>query len=365
MKNQYLSFRRLFTLVSFCFCAIAIQAQVITPFSLRKQVTQRGGIRIVGNTVTTCSGVGCVAGQAEVAPAGTSTNNGFTAAYIDIDSDGTTFSSSSDALALSSCSEVTWAGLYWGGEINSAAANYATRNQVKIKTNTGSYVSLTADNIQDNAVGFDTYHCFKDVTSIIQAGGNAVYMVGNVAVRVGGTNRFGGWCLVVMYKNDLEPMRSLNVFNGLSNVSGSNPISDITVSGFLTPLSGPVSFELGALTYDGDRSSTGDQLTFNGGNGFVNISDAVNPLNDIFNSTFSYNGVTSTTRTPSYNNTLGVDADIFVPNNAAKNYIGNSATSATIRLTTGGETFLTQMVTLAIDVYEPDLRLKRRYTDIN
>jgi len=61
-------------------------------------------------------------------------------------------------------------------------------------------------------------------------------------------------------------------------------------------------------------------------------------------------------RNPNYNNTLGYDANIFNPDNSAKNYIGNNAISATIRQTTGGETFLTQVVTSAIDVYEPDLR---------
>jgi uncharacterized repeat protein (TIGR01451 family) len=349
-------------------CMNHLYAQVITPFSIRYQATQKGGIRYISNTTVTCSGVGCGAGRAEVPPAGTSTDNGFTAAYVDMDTDGSTFSSSSDSIALPTCSQVSWAGLYWGGEITNAAANYATRNQCNIKVDNGSYVNLTADQFQDNAVGFNTYHCFKDVTSIVRAAGtNARYTIANVAARVGGTNRFGGWTIVVVYKNDLQPMRNLTVFNGLSNVSGANPITDITVSGFLTPLSGPVTFEVGNITYDGDRSSTGDQLMFNGGSGFVNVSDAVNPLNDIFNSTYSYNGVQKTTPfiNPGYTNSLGYDADIFVPNNAAKNYIGNSATSATLRLTTGGETFLTQVVTMAIDVYEPDLRAVVRGVDLN
>jgi hypothetical protein len=69
-------------------------------------------------------------------------------------------------------------------------------------------------------------------------------------------------------------------------------------------------------------------------------------------------------RNPSYNNTLGYDANIFSPNNSAKNYIGNNAVSAVIRQTTGGEWFLTQVVTSAIDVYEPDLRAAVRVKNI-
>jgi gliding motility-associated-like protein len=365
---KYNTMKKFYLASFFLLAAFIGAAQVITPFTIRYQATQKGGIRYVSNTATTCSGTGCGAGRTEVPPAGTSSDNGFTAAYVDIDSDGTTFQSSSDSLDLPTCSEISWAGLYWGGENTTGGSNYATRNQVKLKVNGGAYVSLTADDLQDNAVGFTTYHCFKDITSIVQAAGtNARFTCANVAARVGGTNRFGGWSIVVVYKNDLQPMRNLTVFNGLSNVSGANPITDITVSGFLTPLSGPVTFELGALTYDGDRASTGDQLMFNGGGGFVNISDAVNSTNDIFNSTYSYNGVQKTAPfiNPGYTNSLGYDADIFIPNNVAKNYIGNSATSATLRLTTGGETFLTQVTTMAIDVYEPDLRSAVRVSDLN
>ncbi|MEO8406713.1 MAG: hypothetical protein ABI480_19020, partial [Chitinophagaceae bacterium] len=345
--------------------AVFSHAQLVTAFTIRYQSTQKGGIRYLSNTSATCSG-GC-AGTSEVPPAGTSSDNGFTAVYVDVDADATTFSSSSDSLALPSCSQISWAGLYWGGEMTNVATNYATRNQVSIKTNGGAYTNLTADALQDNSVGFTTYHCFKDITSIVQAGGsNARYTLANVAVRTGGTNRFGGWTIVVVYKNDLQPTRNLTVFNGLANVSGTNT-TDIPVSGFLTPLSGPVSFELGAVTYDGDRASTGDQLLFNGAGSFVNVSDAINPTNDVFNSTLGYNAVRKTTPfiNPSYSNTLGYDADIFLPNNAAKNYIGNSATSATMRLTTGGETYLTQVVSLAIDVYEPDLRATVSVVDLN
>ncbi|MEJ0101280.1 MAG: hypothetical protein WDO19_01440 [Bacteroidota bacterium] len=304
----------------FITCAIYSYGQVITPFSIRYQTTQKGGILFLSNTSVTCSGVGCGAAQAQNPPAGTGTDNSFSAAYADIDGDGTTFSSSLDNLSLPACSQISWAGLYWGGEITNAATNYATRNQCRIKANAGAYVNLTADALQDNAVGFTTYHCFKDVTSIVQAAGTtASFTVANVAVRVGGTNRFGGqslWFIKTIYSQCATSL-SLTV---CLTFSSANANTDIAVSGFLTPLSGPVTFEVGAISYDGDRSSTGDQLLFNGGSGFVNISDAANPVNDIFNSTISYNGIVKTTPgiNPGYTNTLGYDADIFIPNNVCQ-----------------------------------------------
>jgi large repetitive protein len=341
-------------------------AQLVTPFSIRTQFSQKGGIRFLSNAAISCNS-GCTA-TAQVPPGGTGQNNNFTMSYLDIDSDGTTFMSTSDSLALPTCSEISWAGLYWSGFSNSGQANYANRFSVKLKVNNGAYQTVTAlpANRQDNSTAYTSYHSFADITSIVQAAGiKAKFTVANVFAETGGSNKFGGWTIVVVYKNDLQPMRNLTVFNGLAAVSGGAPTVDVPISGFLTPLSGPVTFELGVVAYDGDRSQTGDQLMFNGGSGFVNVSDAIHPTNDIFNSTISYNGVLTPYRVPSLNNTLGQDANIFVPNNTAKNYIGNSANSATIRVTTGGETILTHVITSAIDIYEPDLRAAVSVTDLN
>lgn len=341
-----------------------ISAQIISPFKIRKTVTQKGGIIYLSNTSSKASPDNII--QNEMPPAGTGYDNNFTNTYVDIDGDPSTFMSSSDQLNLPNCSEITWAGLYWGADCSAGDENYATRNQVKLKVNNGSYINITADNLFDNVAGFKTYHCFKDVTSILSANSiNDRYTIANVATDINGKNLFGGWTIVIIYKNSTMTMRNLTVFEGLASVSqGAAPTVDIPISGFQTPLTGPVTFELGLVVYDGDRSLTGDQLMFKGASGFVNVFDGLHSQNDVFNSTLSRNGVLTPRRNPSYNNTLGYDANIFVPNNTAKNYIGNNAISATIRQTTGGETYLTQVVTSAIDVYEPDLRSAVRVKNI-
>ena len=53
------------------------------------------------------------------------------------------------------------------------------------------------------------------------------------------------------------------------------------------------------------------------------------------------------------------------PDNSAFAYIGNSETSADIKVTTSNETIQVQVITLAIDVYEPDVRAGVRVEDIN
>ncbi|MFM7644004.1 MAG: hypothetical protein ACKO5N_04350, partial [Sphingomonadales bacterium] len=83
-------------------------AQLVSPFTIRHQTQQKGGIRFISNVSVTCnSSTSCAAAQAQAPPTGTGQNNNFTMSYVDIDSDPTTFMSSSDSLNLPNCSEIT------------------------------------------------------------------------------------------------------------------------------------------------------------------------------------------------------------------------------------------------------------------
>ena len=359
MKSALLLFT-LFFLISSSF------GQTIDPFSIRYQTNQKGWLSILANVSVGC---GTCSAHTEIPPGGTSDNNGVSSSFVDIDSDGTTFSSSSDQLNLANCSEITWAGLYWVGHLDNQPAttpNWANRSNIKLKVDAGVYLNLTADETLDNSVGKSSFFCYKDITSIVQANSiTSNYTVANIVTDVG-SNTFGGWTIVVVYNNIYETMKNLTVFDGLANVSpGSSGTVDIPLTGFVTPPVGAVNFELGVVAHDGDRGQSGDQLSFNGAGTYVNISDAIHPVNNVFNSTISENGVLTAFRNPSYNNNLGHDANIYSPNNSTFNYIGNSATNATIRVSTTSETILTSVITSAIDIYEPDLRASVTYTDMN
>ena len=302
-------------------------------------------------------------------PGGTSMNNNFTETYVDIDGDPSTFMSSSDSLVLPNCSEVTWAGLYWGGRISTSNSSYSQRGNVQIKLDNNPYEQVSADQTINNTSGYVSYFCFKNVTDFIQnAGTNARFTVANQLNSVGSSNLFGGWTLVVVYKNIQESYKNLTVFDGLANVGSGTSTNTVTIpiSGFLTPLSGPVTLQLGVVAFDGDRNNTGDQILFNGvGTNYVQVFDAIHPAQDMFNSTIGFNGALTPYRNPGLNNTLGYDANIFFPNNAAQNYLGNGATSANIRVTTSFETIMTRVITSAVDIYEPDLRASVFVNDLN
>ena len=149
-----------------------------------------------------------------------------------------------------------------------------------------------------------------------------------------------------MYRNAAESVRRLLVYDGLLAVqSGLRPTADISLSGFVTPPSGTVVGRLGILAWEGDRGITGDAATFAG----RALSDTLNPVTNVFNSTISRAGVATTGRTPSYVNQLGVDKDEFT----IDGYLANNATTATLHLETATDLYLPGAIALAFDEGPP------------
>ncbi|MDD2798999.1 MAG: tandem-95 repeat protein [Bacteroidales bacterium] len=277
--------------------------------------------------------------------------------------------SSSDSLALPSCSDITFACLFWGGHAVTSTPNWTLRNRVKIKANNDAYVDVTADSVGywDQQIYFKPYYCYKDITSIVKKYGvNTKWTVANVVGQTGEINRFSGWNMVIVYKNEEQLLRQLTVFNSVAIIE-KNTQSDIKLTGFKTPTQGPVSFEMGVFAYDGDRPNSGDQLLLKGGksSSFENVSDNINDANNVFNSTISRYGKLTPYRIPNYNNNFSIDADIFSPDNTSFKYIANGDTTLTMRLTTLQDVYLTQAVSLVVDANIPDNRLGMRVKDLN
>ena len=271
--------------------------------------------------------------------------------YVDVDGDGSTFNSSRATLALPSGSTVLFAGLYWAGDTSagddgSAAPLAAARSIVFLQSPTATrYSTISASVLDTDATSSTRYQGFADVTSQVAAAGNGVYTVGNVETGTG-NDRYGGWGLLVVYRNAAESVRRLLVYDGLLALqSGLRPAADISLSGFVTPPSGTVVGRLGILAWEGDRGITGDAATFAG----RSLSDTLNPVTNVFNSTISRAGVATTGRTPSYVNQLGVDKDEFT----IDGYLANNATTATLHLETTTDLYLPGAIALAFDEGPP------------
>ena len=296
-------------------------------------------------------------------------------------SDNGTFSSTSADLNLSSCSNVLFAGLYWGASQGTDGTNVAWRTgetNVKLKIpGAATYTNLisTQTDYHDGTLApglpHTGYRCFIDITSLINTTNpNGTYTVGNVVGPLGIINGSGGWAIVIVFANPSLQPRNLTVFDGSAIMNGGDPPLHIPVNGFLTPPVGPVSCELGTVVYDGDRVSTDEYSFKQNSNPLIGtyISQTPNAtanFNDMWNSTITYKGVSVVTRNPAHLNTLGYDVDLIDVPNVGNAVLGNSQTSASIRFSSPSENYFLHCVTTSISNYNPSFTFDKTATDIN
>ncbi len=307
-----------------------------------------GNLTIAANTLLSCPAAApdCLAARAGTATGAALSNNAYAMAYVDVDADPTTFSSSRAQLNLPAGAEVAFAGLYFGGRTpagtgGAPAPNPAARAQARLAVpGASSYQTVTG--IADDATSVvGAYQGFVDVTQQVSGAGPGVYTVADAQAGTG-LDRYSGWALVVAYRYDGEPPRNLTVFDGLQLIQQGDPPLTIPASGFETPETGAVRTRVGFVVYEGDRGASGDRARLNG----RLLADAANPANNFFNSAISVDGVDVTSRDPDYLNQLGFDAILT----RADGYLANGDTSATIELSTTLDQYGVGVVTFATEL---------------
>ena len=338
------------------------EAEIITPFvPPRFQANLAGTTWQIGNTLMTCpaSDAKCATAQA-----GAYKNNDFVMRHVDVDGDPATFNSSTANLVVPVDGSVVFAGLYWGADTSAggggvAAPAPASRTTVQFTTPDGGTSPVTGELMgADPAPAGPRYVGFADVTDIVAAAGAGEYGVANVQAGTG-RDSYAGWALVTVQADPSAPVRNVTIYDGYAVVRdapGENSVN-IAVSGFQTPPTGPVATTIGAVSFEGDRSSTGDSLRLNG----EAIGDAANPPNNVFNSTISVRGADRTPRSPRYVNQLGFDVNKF----DLTGRLANGATSATFGVSTGGETFFPAVLLFETDLFSPRLDIGKVGIDVN
>ncbi len=340
-------------------------------FAPRFTLNAAGDITIAANANTTCSqvtgatGAGAFCTDAQTLGTLDRSNNLHTMVNVDVDTDASTFNSSRARLNLPVGASVAFAGLYWGG-----FSTAASRNTVRLATppSAGAYTTLTATVVDDSsatATPAGAYQGFVDVTSAVSSAGAGTYTVANITTTVAVTGNYAGWSLVVVYRLASDPTRNMVVYDGYRRVAGAANV-DITLSGFTTPPFGTVTSKLGIVGYDGDKGSTEGAAGLQFGQSVATLApvfNGLNPQTDVFNSTISTLGANVGTREPAYPNTLGFDADIFLPNTQ----LPNGATGAVVRVSSSNETIDLGVVTLATNIFVPNIKdtFVKTVTDVN
>ncbi|MCM5662288.1 T9SS type B sorting domain-containing protein [Galbibacter mesophilus] len=407
MKKNYFTLKSFILFACIFFAGIsALSAQLAVPFSPRLpdgSIRIKGDIVLVGNNILNRAQQNDTT-QANTPYNGNDNNNNLWMEYIDIDNDPSTFSSSSADLEFPrTCAKIAYAGLYWAStypnerSTNKDAAfdgtpRYSSWNQIKFKLPGGNYIDIVADNNPDpegeeDDIIFDGYDydninnsfkdspaiCYRDVTALLQTLPNAqgTYTVANINAtrgrRVGSSS--AGWMLVIIYEDPLEPGRFISTFDGYAGVQGSNT-AEIPVQGFRTlPPGFPVNAKLGVGALEGDVGIKGDRLQIRSdiaeanGDGFTNVTNALNPADNFFNATITNEGQQVLNRNPNGTNTLGVDIDLVDLKNTNNKILPNDETGATLKLTTSGDGYGAFFSSFSVEIIEPIIQIAKQVKD--
>ncbi|MCD8543764.1 MAG: hypothetical protein LRY52_02590 [Sulfurospirillum cavolei] len=335
-------------------------------FALRNPSATRnikGGLQVIGNTVLCVQSNGVCYNYT-----GGSSNTDLDLRYIDVDGISRNYNNSSQAqLAIPTTATIKWAGVYSQGYLNNNnSTNVANILQDPIYItvpNIGTITSIpeVIDLYLNDNDGY-TYDTYAPLTSLIGQTGATVngWITGaNIKANTGtensGLGNFGAWTLVVVYEDSNSSLKNISVYDGYKRVANATGFKtvNITPSGFLTPTSGDVKSTVSIFAGEGDKNIVGDKLYVN------NI--AINDTNAFYS---TINGFTAN---PSYTNTQGIDIqnhDIGVDGNTSHlQIIGNSATSATITLTSTQDTYFPSMVAFTTELYEPRVCYVEAYYD--
>jgi uncharacterized repeat protein (TIGR01451 family) len=346
--------------------ALPAVASAERDYTVRYTSNSQGDITGTGNTLMTCltTDSKCGAAQQGQASGADNNNNNRAMTWVDIDGDSNTFNSSAATLGLPPGARVLFAGLYYGGDLNTGSGgqpppNPGARDKVLFRPpNLGTYIPLTASVI-DDSIGTPPrlYQGFVDVTDYVKAAGPGEYTVANVQLGTGlNADQAGGWALAVAYEDTNQPTRNLTIFDGFHFVLADGPPVTIPLNGFTTPKTGPVTTTLGLVALEGDLGTPGDSATLNG----KVLSNATNPASNFFNASISgrvagQNGVTFTAKRPNHLNQLGFDADIF----DATGLLTNNQRSTTLVLATSGDGYVPNGISFATDLFAPSLKVTK------
>nr|MBX2864034.1 DUF11 domain-containing protein [Leptolyngbyaceae cyanobacterium MAG.088] len=331
------------------------------PFSLRYSIETKGDMAAIGNASLICdrNNASCANGLATGSVG--NNNGGLAMQMLDIDSDGSTFNSSSADLTIPAGASVLFAGLYWGGTSDgatTAAPDASKRNEALFAPPGSGYQTVTAETFTsiDNSAttNWDVYSSFTNVTSLVQSAGSGTYTLANVQASIGSgfTYPNAGWSLIVVYEDSTEPMRNMTVFDGY-DFSGFATGNTQTLTGLRTPPTVGFNVFMGAFAGDGEPDTTGDTLSING----TAVSDAVNPVDNFYNGTISQNGSHITSRSPNdpYNMVVDIDQLDLTAWNQTNNVIPTNATSIDLNLSTSGDGIWPMVYFFGVEVFEPNL----------
>jgi large repetitive protein len=359
-------------------------AAVVAPFTSDYDKVVFGEFIIAGNVVHQCpvAATDCISGQSSNSSTlgAPQINDYHYMRPVDIDSDPSTFNSSSARITIPAGATIDYARLWWVGnsgaavksngasifscqasQPNTASPNVATAptgfpnsagptstNPVKMKLNGGTYSSLTPQRFTQDAAagnGGRHYSASADIKALVAAqptGAPIDITVGNIWTP-SGNNCVGGWEIGIVWKfANPDPTfapkpRQVLFFDGFVSQGKADAPTQANLTGF-TLVGG--TRRLGVGIIEGDQGITGDQVK---ASGVALTEPRIAPA-----TTTNFNASTvDGSLDPDFNNTYGLDAKTI---EVASTVLPNGATNIPIVFTTSGDQYFPYMFAFSAPV---------------
>jgi uncharacterized repeat protein (TIGR01451 family) len=228
---------------------------------------------------------------------------------------------------LPSNAEVVAAYVYWVGSYNPPDT---PDNTVTFNGSSRSDSSMETSSLFANNTDYNFYSGKADVTSIVESRRNGSYTMSDLDFETGNPHCgasavLGGWALVVIYRDDNEPTRVVNLYDGFQKFRGSS--LSIVANNF--EVSSNPSGKHAHITWEGDASNSGglnnfnEALTITTNSGTRDLVDDINLAGEQFNSRSNIYGSASPT--------FGLDIDEY----DISQYLTPGETSFTTRYSSG------------------------------
>ena len=238
---------------------------------------------------------------------------------------------SSATLNLNPNDSIEKAYLYWAG---------SGTGDFDVKLNNQSISAQRKFGLIQNQSGLPFFSAFADITALVQATGNGIYNFSDLDLTsiiykyCPNATNFGGWAIVIVYKNNSLPLNQLNIYDGLQSVPDA---IDITLNS-LNVIDNKDA-KIGFVAWEGDKNISVNESVRINGNTIGN--PPLNPYNNAFNGTNSFTGATDL-----YN----MDLDFYNIENNIK--IGD--TTAQIQLTSGQDFVMINTIVTKLNSQLPD-----------
>ena len=340
---------------------IAFASSNTRNFTLYKTNNIKGDVVMIGNSVLQTPDGQC--------PSITTQNNDITAVYADKDNDPNTFNSTWAQLKLPAgvdSSKIVYALLYWQGRfITPDHSNDILEEGKKIKLKLFGFNDyITINSIPEkfnyvDEISRKNYQGVADITDLLKqsidyVNSNTIFTTGyqqpvwvaNLATSANGTNLYGAWSLIVVYKDDNAHLKNITLYDGYDEVF--NNTKSYTLTGFLTPKRGTVNAKFMVFAGEGDVVYR-DSISLSNPNGFDILLGE-----DFFHSSEDIDGRNIIDRDPNCQNTIGIDLrTISIGTNSYRPIIGNNQNSTTVTLSSDGDQYFPGVFIFSTDLYEP------------